>query len=135
MKNAGALEKLLDMMGAIGEGRKGIKEMIFQLGSPDPDPSERVTVWDDYAKQLMATTFEGLGFTVVQFSAMASLDEVKEMTDKNGRGLYIIHLPMDNDVRNWVARSFDYTLCKKRYVWAVTGTNEELVKAGFPSYN
>jgi hypothetical protein len=136
MKNTGALSQLLDMIGASGVTRDRVLEVILQLYRMDGKPYERVLVMADAgAAEMIPLVCKGLGYKVVEFSPMTPLEQVKDSTKENGRGFYVIHLPMDKEVRTWVSASFYDPVAVRTFVWGVTGSEEQLIKDGFPVNN
>lgn len=126
-----ALNQLLDMLGLEGENRKDIVTLLTAVMRTDGAPCTRVWVFAGEGRELIPRVVERLGQNLKYLAPMTSLSSLKSLLESFGRGLYVLNLPIDPQVRAWVSGALDDPKAQKEYVWAVSGTDEEVAKAGF----
>jgi hypothetical protein len=136
MEDNGAINELLDKMGAqTEEARKRVLDVLMALYRKDGVPYDQVVVLtgDEEERKMLPSVCAALGFKVVEFAPLAPLAQVKDFCEQFGKALYVIHLPMKSEVRIWVSIILDDPEAQTKYVWAVTGNDTELKRAGFPT--
>lgn len=132
--NSGKLDELLDMIGAEEEDTRGMLVHALATLCVEGQPFDQVMILaGERANTIIPMVIERLGFKVFQIAPLAHLAQVKDLCEQYGKALYVLHLPMNQEVRAWVSRILDDYQAQRTYVWAITGSDEELKKAGLPT--
>lgn len=125
------LGQLLDMLGLEGKSREDVTELLGAVARTDGAPCTRAWVFAGEGRETIPRVIERLGLTVKHLAPMTPLPSLKDLLESSGRGLYVLNLPMDPQVRAWVSGALDDPKAQRHYVWAVSGTEEEVAAAGF----